>query len=90
MIDRWYPSSKVCSHCGHLSEKMPLNVRSWTCRGCGTVHDRDVNAARNILAAGQAVTACGAGIRPQRGNLRPGQRAVKQETRRATAGVPVL
>ncbi|MGW0436899.1 RNA-guided endonuclease InsQ/TnpB family protein [Micromonospora sp. NPDC003197] len=89
VIDRWYPSSKVCSACGHLTEKMPLNVRSWTCP-CGAVHDRDVNAARNILAAGLAVSACGAGVRPQRGNLRSGQQAVKQETRRATAGIPAL
>ncbi|GAA0471675.1 transposase [Actinoplanes capillaceus] len=65
VIDRWYPSSKVCSACGHLTEKMPLNIRSWTCP-CGAAHDRDVNAARNILAAGQAVTAYGAGVRPQR------------------------
>ncbi|MBB3099144.1 putative transposase [Actinoplanes campanulatus] len=65
VIDRWYPSSKVCSACGRLTEKMPLNVRSWTCP-CGAAHDRDVNAARNILAAGQAVSAYGAGVRPQR------------------------
>ncbi len=89
VIDRWYPSSKVCSACGAIAEKMPLNVRSWTCP-CGAAHDRDVNAARNILAAGLAVAACGAGVRPQRGNLRPGQPAVKQETRRATAAISVL
>ncbi|MFC6580866.1 RNA-guided endonuclease InsQ/TnpB family protein [Planomonospora parontospora] len=89
VIDRWYPSSKVCSACGAIADKLPLNVREWTCR-CGTVHDRDVNAARNILAAGLAVSACGAGVRPQRGNLRSGRQAVKQETRRATAGIPVL
>ncbi|GAA1617747.1 RNA-guided endonuclease InsQ/TnpB family protein [Actinoplanes couchii] len=88
VIDRWYPSSKLCSHCGHLMAEMPLNVRMWTCPGCGTTHDRDVNAARNILAAGLAVSACGAGIRPQRGNLRSGRLAVKQETRRATVGTP--
>lgn len=89
VIDRWYPSSKLCSACGAIAEKMPLNVRKWTCR-CGTAHDRDVNAARNILAAGLAVSACGAGVRPQRGNLRSGQQAVKQETRRSPAGIPVL
>lgn len=89
VIDRWYPSSKLCSACGHLTEKMPLNIRTWTCP-CGAAHDRDVNAAKNILAAGLAVSAGGAGVRPQRGNLRPGQQATKQETRRATAGIPVL
>ncbi|MES9538081.1 MULTISPECIES: RNA-guided endonuclease TnpB family protein [unclassified Actinomadura] len=52
-VDRWFPSSKLCSTCGTLAESMPLNVRSWTCP-CGAVHDRDVNAAINILAAGQA------------------------------------
>jgi putative transposase len=56
LVDRWFPSSKLCSTpgCGHVDEKMPLNVRSWTCPSCGTVHDRDVNAANNILAAGLA------------------------------------
>ncbi|WP_197686042.1 RNA-guided endonuclease TnpB family protein [Actinoplanes derwentensis] len=88
VIDRWYPSSKLCSQCGAIADTMPLSVRFWTCP-CGAVHDRDVNAARNILAAGLAVSACGACVRPQRGNLRSGRRAVKQETRRATAGIPV-
>ncbi len=66
VVDRWFPSSKLCSACGALAQRMPLNVRSWTCR-CGTTHDRDVNAARNILAEGLSVIACGAGVRPQRG-----------------------
>ncbi|MEU4534959.1 RNA-guided endonuclease TnpB family protein [Streptosporangium sp. NPDC023825] len=52
-VDRWFPSSKLCSACGTLQEKMPLNVREWTC-ACGAVHDRDVNAAKNVLAAGLA------------------------------------
>ncbi len=89
VVDRWYPSSKLCSACGALAEKMPLNVRSWTCR-CGTVHDRDVNAARNLLAAGLAVTACGAGVRPQRESSRTGQLAAKQESPRVTKGIPSL
>jgi putative transposase len=89
VIDRWYPSSKVCSACGAIAERMPLNVRSWTCR-CGTTHDRDVNAARNILAAGLAASACGAGVRPQRESSRTGQSAMKQENPRATKGIPVL
>jgi putative transposase len=69
VVDRWFPSSKLCSACGARAERMPLNVRMWTCR-CGTVHDRDVNAARNILAEGLSVTACGGGVRPQRTNVR--------------------
>ncbi|MEZ0076853.1 transposase [Planotetraspora sp. GP83] len=53
VIDRWFPSSKLCSACGTLQGTMPLNVRQWVC-ACGVVHDRDVNAAKNILAAGLA------------------------------------
>ena len=63
-IDRWYPSSKRCSDCGYTVEKMPLNVRQWTCPNCGANHDRDVNAARNILAAGLAVSARGEAVSP--------------------------
>ncbi|MBB5805827.1 putative transposase [Saccharothrix ecbatanensis] len=66
VVDRWFPSSKTCSACGLLLDMLPLRVREWTCPGCGARHDRDVNAARNILAAGQAVTACRAGVRPTR------------------------
>jgi putative transposase len=64
-IDRFYPSSKTCSACGVIVEKLPLGVREWTCR-CSAHHDRDVNAAKNILAAGLAVSACGDGVRPSR------------------------
>ncbi|GAA2311212.1 RNA-guided endonuclease TnpB family protein [Nonomuraea roseoviolacea subsp. roseoviolacea] len=53
-VDRWFPSSKLCSACGTMRDKMPLNVREWTCPACGETHDRDVNAARNVLAAGLA------------------------------------
>lgn len=88
VIDRWFPSSKLCSACGSLQDKMPLNVREWTCV-CGTVHDRDVNAARNILAAGLAVTACGAGVRPQP-RTRGGQSTMKQENQQVTAGISSL
>ncbi len=88
VVDRWFPSTKLCSVCGALAQHMPLDVREWTCR-CGSVHDRDVNAARNILAAGLAVTACGDGVRPQRGSSRRGQSSVKQESPRATKGIPV-
>jgi putative transposase len=65
-IDRWFPSSKRCGHCGHVVEKLPLNIREWACPECGTMHDRDVNAAKNILAAGLAVSVCGANVRPDK------------------------
>ena len=63
-IDRWHPSSKRCSDCGHTVEKMPLKVRHWTCPDCGANHDRDINAARNILAAGLAESARGEAVSP--------------------------
>ncbi|TKD38719.1 RNA-guided endonuclease InsQ/TnpB family protein [Azotobacter chroococcum] len=61
-IDRWYPSSKRCSCCGHILERLPLDVRRWSCPECGTEHDRDVNAAINIKAAGLAVLALGENV----------------------------
>jgi putative transposase len=65
-VDRFFPSSRLCSECGALSGKKPLHVREWTCT-CGVTHDRDVNAAKNILAAGLAdkSNACGADVRPE-------------------------
>ena len=66
VVDRWFPSSKRCSACGWVNGKMPLNVREWVCPSCGTLHDRDVNAAVNVRAAGLAVEACGDGVRPAR------------------------
>lgn len=64
-MDKWFPSSKRCSHCGHIVEKMPLKIREWQCSECGTHHDRDINASKNILAAGLAVSVCGATVRPE-------------------------
>jgi putative transposase len=85
VIDRWHPSSKTCSACGHLLETLSLSTRRWTCPACRARHDRDVNAAQNILAAGQAVAraspgdACGAGVRhSESARVRL---AVKQEIR---------
>ncbi|SDE45299.1 putative transposase [Glycomyces harbinensis] len=67
-IDRFYPSSKVCSACGTVNAAVSLAERTFKCRdnSCGHVEDRDVNAAKNILAAGLAVAACGDGVRPKR------------------------
>jgi putative transposase len=64
-IDRWLPTSQTCSDCGRIDGPKPLTVRSWTCP-CGAVHDRDINAAKNVLAAGQADNSNdrGAQIRP--------------------------
>jgi putative transposase len=52
-LDRFFPSSKLCSSCGHLLEELPLSVRELDCPGCGAHHDRDINAAINIKKAGQ-------------------------------------
>ncbi|WP_405893600.1 transposase [Streptomyces sp. NBC_00104] len=71
-IGRFTPTSQTCSTCGTVDGPKPLNVREWTCAACGTVHDRDINAAINIkTAAGLAVSACGAPVRP---GLVPAQR----------------
>lgn len=70
---RWFPSTRLCSACGATAAKLPLHVRNWTC-DCGATHDRDVNAAKNLLAAGLAVTACGADVRPRRDSPRAGGR----------------
>jgi putative transposase len=79
-VDRWFPSSRLCSACNTLQNRTLLNVRTWTC-DCGMTHDRDVNAANNLLAAGLAVTVCGAGARPQR-STPDGQSATKQKPSR--------
>jgi putative transposase len=94
IVDRWYPSSKTCSACGHVLADLSLGTRTWPCPSCGTRHDRDVNAAKNILAAGLAVAggnpghACGADVRHS-GSSRV-QSAVKQEPWPVRAGIPVL
>lgn len=64
-IDQWYPSSKRCNDCGHVAASLPLSVREWICSECGVEHDRDVNASRNILAAGLAVLASGQNVSPE-------------------------
>ena len=79
-IDRWFPSSKRCSNCGHIVEKMPLEIRQWECPECGGNHDRDINASLNILAAGLAVLVCGATVRPEQSkSVKAG--AMKQKPR---------
>jgi putative transposase len=93
VVDRWFPSSKTCSACGFLLAELDLGPREWACPGCGARHDRDVNAAKNILAAGLAAAArsggdaCGADVRHGQ-EPPPVQTAVNQEPRRATTGIP--
>ncbi len=95
IVDRWFPSSKTCSACGFLLAELSLGTRRWACPGCGTRHDRDINAAQNILAAGLAAAAgnggeaCGADIRHGQ-EPPPVQTAVNQEPRPARAGIPAL
>lgn len=69
-LDRWFPGSKTCSKCGHKVDSLPLNIREWDCPKCGAHHDRDVNAAKNHLAAGLAVLVCGATVRPEESKSR--------------------
>jgi putative transposase len=94
VIDRWYPSSKTCSACGHLLTELSLSTRHWTCPSCRARHDRDINAAQNILAAGLAVArgslgdACGGDVRHS-GSSRM-QSPVKQEPRPARARIPAF
>ena len=83
---RWYPSTKTCSVCGLVLAGLPLKVRAWRCPSCRTRHDRDLNAAKNILAAGLAAArgnpgdACGADVRHR--ETPPVQSALKQEPSR--------
>jgi putative transposase len=92
-VDRFFPSSKTCHCCGFVVEKLPLDVRVWACPGCKAVHDRDENAAHNILAAGLAVArkseVCGPDISQciLRSMLQSG---VKQKTQGVTPGAPSL
>ena len=88
-VDRFFPSSKTCCKCGVVVESLPLDVRRWTCVSCGAEHDRDENAARNILAAGLAVSVCavpGVSQRILRGAVQSG----RQKTSTAKSGIPSL
>lgn len=86
VIDRFFPSSKTCSNFQYLLSELKLSTRYWTCPGCGTRHDRDINAAKNILAAGLAVAACGGDVRHSESPRM--QSPTKQETRPVRGGIP--
>jgi putative transposase len=72
-IDKWYPSSKRCHSCGHVLDSLSLDERFWLCPECKTFHDRDINAAKNVLAVGLTVSACGEAVRPGRAGARLGK-----------------
>ena len=85
-VGRFEPTSQVCSVCGDKDGPKPLHVREWTCPGCGAIHHRDVNAAINIAqAAGLAVTACGAQVRPGAVPARRGEGGTLPTPRRDAA-----
>jgi len=86
-VDRWLPSTRMCSDCGRINDRMALNVRSWVCP-CGSHHDRDVNAAINIKAAGQAdFNDRGARVGPGPVPAPRGETVTHQNTARVTRGV---
>ncbi|HEV8192697.1 MAG TPA: RNA-guided endonuclease TnpB family protein [Ktedonobacterales bacterium] len=84
-IDCWYPSSRRCHACGYIYDALTLDVRQWTCPNCGVRHDRDINAAKNLLAVGRAVSACGETARPRRAMAQ-----MPDPARRDVAGIPRL
>lgn len=81
VADRWFASSKTCSCCGHKLEELALSHRAWTCPECGSIHDRDVNAAINLknMAASSAVSACGEEGSGQHRKTRAKPASMKQE-----------
>jgi putative transposase len=83
-LDRFFPSSKLCSSCGHLLEELPLSVRDWDCPACGAHHDRDVNAATNIKKAGQYLLKWLKTTRSGAGKVTP----TRNERRRPSVGIP--
>jgi len=69
-VNRFFPSTKACSHCGHVVKSLPLNIRNWKCTECGAEHDRDINAAKNIALEAQRIIAAGIAGTASRGNVR--------------------
>jgi putative transposase len=80
---RYYPSSKKCSHCDFLNKEMPLSVRDWQCKSCNSLHDRDVNAAKNLRSyytgSSPGIYACGDSSGGGTGNWSTSHESMKQE-----------
>ena len=86
-VERFFPSSKTCNHCLHRTSEMPLDIRLWQCPKCGTLHDRDINAAKNIrdeglrmLEVGHTSVASGERVRPSKGTAFVRHCSVKEES----------
>ena len=90
-VDRFFPSSKSCSCCMHVQDSMPLNIRSWRCDKCGTLHDRDINAAQNIRLEAQRMIAAGIAGTANRGTVSRGRgRKSSIHARAVEVGSPCL
>ncbi|MFE7548700.1 RNA-guided endonuclease InsQ/TnpB family protein [Streptomyces gardneri] len=90
-IGRFEPTSQVCCVCGVKDGPKPLHIRVWECRGCGTVLDRDINAAVNIAkAAGLAVSACRAQVRPVHVPAQRGEAGTRRDGQPTVVGIPAL
>ncbi|MER7755376.1 RNA-guided endonuclease TnpB family protein [Kitasatospora sp. NPDC097643] len=88
-IGRFEPTSQLCSHCGVQDGPKPLGVRAWTCGACGAVLDRDINAAVNVaMAAGLAVTACRARVRPEHVPAQREEAGTHRDGQPTVAGIP--
>jgi putative transposase len=85
-IDRFFPSSKTCNVCLHQVRNLPLDVRSWQCEKCGTNHDRDINAAKNIRDEGLRILSSGAGEIAYCPDVRRDSRGRKNSTVSQSAG----
>jgi putative transposase len=88
-VNRFFPSSKTCNVCLHQVDKLPLDIRSWQCPNCQTIHDRDINAAMNIrneglriLGVGRIPIASGERVRPSKGTAFTRRFSVKEESSR--------
>lgn len=90
-VNRFFPSSKTCSCCMHVQASMPLNIRSWRCDKCGTLHDRDINAAQNIRNEAQRMIAAGIAGTANRGTVSQGKGRKSSVLARAVeVGSPAL
>ena len=85
-VDRFFPSSKTCHVCLNQVGSLPLNIREWTCSSCGTKHDRDINAAKNIRDEGLRILTCGTRGKAYRQTVRRSNRGRKKSTTTLVSG----